>query len=271
MKDHGIILLCGNAPNQRALANKIAKAYSLKGIVIETNLSKKKIKFKQYVHKIASRLFLNKLNSAWNFMMGKYRQEYPEWPSCEILNTNNINSKEVLDFCKNSNADLYMVSGTRIIKKELLTLSPKLGIINLHTGLSPYVKGGPNCTNWCLSTSDFHLIGNTVMWLDEGIDTGNLIKTDFVSFTGDEDLNGIHWKVIEHAHTIYLQTVGLIIDHKKNKPGIVQSTIEEGKTYYNNMWNFKEQFKAIQNLKTFRKFVKSGEMEKKRETISIVE
>ncbi len=270
MSSPSILLICGNAPNQKALAHKIASQFSLKAIVVETNHSKKKTTLKQLILKIAGRLFLQPLHNAWSSMMSKYSHQFPEWPSCEIFHTNNVNSPEVVRFSKEQNASLFMVSGTRLIKKDLLALQPEIGIVNLHTGLSPYVKGGPNCTNWCLSNKEFHLIGNTIMWLDEGIDTGNLITTDFVNFSGEEDLKEIHWKVMEQAHDLYLKAIESIFTRRATKPGIMQSSIDVGKTYYNKMWGLKEQLRVLKHLYEFRKAVKSGVVFKERKNIRTI-
>ena len=86
------------------------------------------------------------------------------------------------------------MSGTKLVGARLLQLKPKNGILNLHTGISPYVKGGPNCTNWCIATNNFHLIGNTIMWLDEGIDTGALIQQEAIDITPKDSLLSIYAK-----------------------------------------------------------------------------
>ena len=90
-----------------------------------------------------------------------------------ISYVNNIN--DLIKSVSNFEFDLVVVS-EQVFKKKLIdSLKPK--ILNLHTGLSPYVNGGPNCTNWCISNDRFDLIGNTVMYLNEGIDSGNIISS----------------------------------------------------------------------------------------------
>ena len=61
--------------------------------------------------------------------------------------------------------ELVIVSGTNLLAEHLIkTIRAYAKIINLHTGISPYVKGGPNCTNWCIYHANFSFIGNTVMY-----------------------------------------------------------------------------------------------------------
>jgi methionyl-tRNA formyltransferase len=52
----------------------------------------------------------------------------------------------------------------------------KFGAINLHTGLSPYARGG-NCNLFMLLESKPEYIGATIHYLDSGIDSGDIIYT----------------------------------------------------------------------------------------------
>ena len=50
------------------------------------------------------------------------------------------------------------------------------GIINLHTGPSPYTRGG-NCNLYALRDGHPEWVGVTVHYIDPGIDSGELIRT----------------------------------------------------------------------------------------------
>ena len=179
-----VVLWIGNESNQKALACKIADRFSVAGIVRETRKTKSKITLKKLFEKIIEKLFLSTIAKSWFGMKGNYEKKFPSYPDTKILDVENINSNEAYQFSLDLNPDLIIVSGTRLVKEKMLSIEPKLGILNLHTGLSPYVKGGPNCTNWCIATEQFHLIGNTIMWIDLGIDTGNILSTEFTNLTG---------------------------------------------------------------------------------------
>ena len=150
-----------------------------------------------------------------------------------------------------------MISGTSIVKKKIIQLRVPEGIINLHTGLSPYIKGGPNCTNWCIAENKMHLIGNTVMWVDEGIDSGDLLTTSLTDLAGNETLPELHVKVMDHAHKIYLDAVQKIQDDKKNCPRVSQSTIGAGTLYYNKQWNWKAKRSLLKNMKRMPAYFRS--------------
>jgi methionyl-tRNA formyltransferase len=263
-----IVLWLGNEANQKALANKIHQKFPLVGIVTETRKGRSAVTIKKLAGKIIEKLFLSEIGDAWIGMLKYFEKLFPFYPKVPLLNTENINNENVLVFTKNLNPDLIIVSGTRLIKKDLLAIEPGIGIMNLHTGLSPYVKGGPNCTNWCIATKQFHLIGNTVMWIDKGIDTGNLIATEFTSFNGTESLLELHIKVMEHAHNLYVRSIQNAEMNKMNN--IPQNEIAPGKTYYTKQWGLKEKIQLVKNFKQFANEIFSGEIDKKRTSIKTV-
>jgi methionyl-tRNA formyltransferase len=172
-----IVLWLGNEANQKALANKINSVHPVAGIVTESRKHKTKLTASKLFEKVIEKLFLGQIGKAWWGMKSYYDAQYHAYPATKLIDTENINSQEAFDFTSQINPDLIIVSGTRLIKKNMFLLNPGIGILNLHTGLSPYIKGGPNCTNWCIATKQYHLIGNTLMWIDAGIDTGNIVTT----------------------------------------------------------------------------------------------
>jgi len=246
-----IILWVGNEPNQKALANKIHSRFPLSAIILETRINKKKLNIKEIFTKAIEIIFLNKIRRSWKGMAKYYDDKFSEYPKVEILNVENINCKESYNFTKSNNPDLVLVSGTSIVNEELLSLQPSIGVLNLHTGISPYIKGGPNCTNWCIATKNYHLIGNTIMWIDSGIDTGNILTTEFSKLDGHENLFNIHVKVMNHAHDLYVRSIDFI--SKEKKSNVKQEDIStKGKTFYTKQWNLKEKFALINNLEEFK-------------------
>jgi phosphoribosylglycinamide formyltransferase 1 len=84
-----------------------------------------------------------------------------------------INDKEHVDAIIHSNPDLIISYGCSIIKSALLTTF-KERFINIHLGLSPYYRGsGTNF--WPFVNKELELVGTTFMFIDAGIDTGEII------------------------------------------------------------------------------------------------
>jgi methionyl-tRNA formyltransferase len=255
-----IVLLCSGQHNQMALAHKVAGRLELVGIVVEEKPAKKMASFslKQLGEKILNRTFFVSLHKAWFGMLEEYKNEYPEFPSTNKIVVPNINTDAAADFIKKVQPDLVMVSGTSMVKKKILELPIPKGIVNLHTGLSPYIKGGPNCTNWCIAENKFHLIGNTVMWIDAGIDSGDIITTECTSLEGNETLAQLHRKVMDHAHSLYVRSLEKIEQSAAQYKGIKQEQINSGVTYYSKQWNLNAKWRLLKNMKAMRSYFKSN-------------
>jgi methionyl-tRNA formyltransferase len=244
-----IVLLCSNKLNQIALANKIANNFNLVGIVVEKPKKKKKrFSFVQIREKIWDRTIFYSIRKAWNEMQAYYKTNYPDFPQTDKTEVVRINSSETIEFIEKKSPDLLMISGTSIVRNEILNLPIPKGIINLHTGLSPYIKGGPNCTNWCIAKNKFHLIGNTIMWIDAGIDSGNIIAAEQTILNGNESLSDLHIKVMEHAHDLYCRAATKIEKDFKNCSNVGQSSIANGTIYYSKDWNWKNKLSLMRNF-----------------------
>ena len=243
-----IVIWCGDAPNQRALAAKIAKYFPIAGIVIEQKKgSVAKNNLLQLPVKILDRLRFASIYNAWKNMQQWYSTNFPEWPAAKILKTDSINSKEAEDFSKALAPDIIIVSGTSLIKEPLLSIPASIGIINLHTGLSPYVKGGPNCTNWCIANNDWHLVGNTIMWINAGIDTGNIITTEAIDIRQTATLTDAQRLVMEQAHNLYLKALQYLSNNQPPYISISQSDFPKGKTFYTKMWTAEKRSALLSN------------------------
>ncbi len=83
----------------------------------------------------------------------------------------NQNSEKSLAFLKNCAPDLIVFAGGNILRQPLLDI-PRLGVINLHLGLLPDVRG-MSAPEWSLLNSV--PLGITIHYMDRGIDTGPIL------------------------------------------------------------------------------------------------
>jgi folate-dependent phosphoribosylglycinamide formyltransferase PurN len=263
-----IILWIDNNSNQKALANKLNEVFPISGLIIESRQSRIKLTFRLISEKMIEKIFIPSIGKVWRAMLEIYEDKYPSYPNTDILKVENINSELAFNFTSKHNPDLILVSGTRLVKEKMLNIKPSIGILNLHTGLSPYVKGGPNCTNWCIANKDFHLIGNTIMWIDAGIDSGNILTTECTSFDGKENLLGLHLKVMEHAHALCINAIRFLNSGKRQS--VEQSEISIGATYFTKQWSLKQKIKLMRNFPLFKKDFDRGNITKKRKDIRTI-
>lgn len=104
-----------------------------------------------------------------------------------ILNVKNINNESVVKILKDSDYDLILVNGTRIIKDKILTASKK-PFVNTHTGITPKYRG-VHGGYWALANDDRNNCGVTVHLVDEGIDTGDVLYQSLIQVTDKDNFN----------------------------------------------------------------------------------
>ena len=253
-----VVLWCGGAPNQKALANKIATEFNVAGIVIDERPGSVARRSFSIPAIAWDRFRFRSIYGAWKSMMKYYADKYPSWPGVPTLRVTGINNREAEEFTKALSPAIIAVSGTALVKKPMLDVPASIGIINLHTGLSPYVKGGPNCTNWCIANNSFHLVGNTIMWLNAGIDSGNIITTETIDIRNSNNLRDAHIRVMEHAHDLYIRAIRYLL--KANKPyiSVPQQDLGKGELFLNRMWTAEKRRALLINWKK-RKLSEEGE------------
>ena len=245
-----IIIWCGAAPNQKALAVKISKEFPVVAIVIDEKPGgKSKRRLSDYPSLILDRLRFRKIYNAWKGLMQFYTNRFTEWPDVPVLRVAGINQPDVISFSEKFKPDLIVVSGTALIKSPVLKTESSIGMINLHTGLSPYVKGGPNCTNWCIANNDWHLVGNTIMWLNAGIDAGNIIASETTDIRHANTIGEAHIRVMDHAHDLYLRCIRYLLSASPPFQSIPQNTIAKGSLYLTKMWNREKRNLLLRNWK----------------------
>lgn len=124
------------------------------------------------------------------FIVPRYDTQDPvlkEWAdklSVDFLLFKNINHQDSIKSLQQYNADLFIsMSFNQILKSEILKVAP-LGFINCHAGELPFYRGR-NILNWAL-INDAKSFGVTVHYIDEGVDTGDIIEQS-VELITDQD------------------------------------------------------------------------------------
>jgi methionyl-tRNA formyltransferase len=102
------------------------------------------------------------------------------------LPNNNINSIDSINFLNKINPDLIIsISANQIFRKQIINL-PKNGCINLHTALLPKYKGLMP-TFWALKNNESE-IGVSVFFMDEGVDTGDILIQEIIPIEPSDTL-----------------------------------------------------------------------------------
>ena len=242
------VLLFSDDANQRALAHRLAPHISLAAIILRSPNSRSINGPAANFARLARGILGLPLRKAWFAMLNHYDRMFRGFPIPPALSVSDINDPAVLAAVAEIGPDLVIVSGTNLLKRPFIELIGRTGkVLNLHTGISPYVRGGPNCTNWCLATGDFDLIGNTVMWIDAGIDSGNLVATEQSPRNGTESLTELHIKVMDHAHDLMVRCAAQFVAGRA-LPNVPQRDLGTGRLYLTRHWTAFAAARAVMNF-----------------------
>lgn len=105
-----------------------------------------------------------------------------------------LNSAEFSKWLGGLRPEIIAVLGSSILKPHVLSV-PSVGIINLHSGLSPYYRGTWSY-GWPLVNREPEYIGATVHHVSGGLDSGDILHQTRPLLSESDDLNSIFLKVI---------------------------------------------------------------------------
>lgn len=118
------------------------------------------------------------------------------------------NNTEFIEQIKALNPDVIcVVAYGKILPKEILQI-PKLGCINVHGSLLPQYRGAAPI-QWAVLNGD-KVTGITTMYMDEGMDTGDMILKEQVEIGENETTGEIWEKLSKLGGKLLVKTLDLI-------------------------------------------------------------
>lgn len=96
----------------------------------------------------------------------------------------------------------------QIIPKVLLDL-PRLGCINVHASLLPYLRGGAPLHHAIID--GYKETGVTIMYMDEAMDTGDIISTVTYPLKDTDTVGTVHDNLMEMGANLLMETLPSII------------------------------------------------------------
>lgn len=128
--------------------------------------------------------------------------------SYKIKNLHYINDVNALSFAeklRELKPDLIVVSiFSQILKKDIINI-PTMGCINIHPSLLPKYRG-PNPYFWVLRNKEKET-GVTIHYIDEGIDSGNIIASRAIPITTADTEYSLRSKTAKIAPDCLLEVI----------------------------------------------------------------
>ena len=122
------------------------------------------------------------------------------------------NNTEFIEEIKNINPDIIcVVAYGKILPKELLDV-PKLGCVNVHGSLLPQYRGAAPI-QWAVLNGD-KKTGITTMYMDVGMDTGDMILKQETEIGEDETTGELWNRLADIGADLLVETLKLIEEGK---------------------------------------------------------
>ena len=135
----------------------------------------------------------------------------------------------------------------QIIPEEILNF-PKYGCINVHASLLPKLRGGSPLHHAIIDGYD--KTGVTIMYMDKGMDTGDIITQEEISINDFDNVGTIHDKLSILGSELLLKTLPCIIDgtSKRIKQDDNLATYCHNISHEEELINFNQKAREIFNM-----------------------
>lgn len=125
----------------------------------------------------------------------------------KVLTPLSLKEESFIKQLKEINADLFVVVAFRILPKEVFTI-PSKGSFNLHASLLPKYRGAAPI-QWAIINGEKET-GVTTFFLEESVDTGNIILQEKIKIDDEDNFGTLHDKLMNLGADVVLKTVELI-------------------------------------------------------------
>mgnify|MGYP001436021267 FL=1 len=127
----------------------------------------------------------------------------------EILDSNNLtkeNFESLLDkILKKNNINLVCLAGfMKILSKDFVKKWPKM-ILNIHPSILPSFKG-LNAQRQAIENKAKYS-GCTVHFVNEEMDSGEIIDQKIVSISNNDDVDSLSKKILMEEHKLYIKVL----------------------------------------------------------------
>ena len=133
----------------------------------------------------------------------------------------------------------------QILPLEMLQI-PRLGCINVHASLLPKLRGGAPIHHAIMD--GFSKTGVTIMYMDKGMDTGDIISQREIPISNDDTAETLHDKLSVLGRDLLLETLPSILDGTNSR-----TTQDEAEATYG--FNITREDEHIDFSKTKRQIV----------------
>jgi methionyl-tRNA formyltransferase len=134
-------------------------------------------------------------------------KEFAEFSYLPIFQPENLKDPLFLNELQNLNADIFLVVAFRMLP-EVVWKMPSIGTINLHASLLPDYRGAAPINHVLINGET--TTGVTTFFIDEKIDTGNILLREEIQIFPFENAGDLHDRLKNLGTRLVIKTLALI-------------------------------------------------------------
>lgn len=178
-----IVILSTDTPHHVYFINRIAPLFDVRAVFYETE--------KAIFNYDVSSPFAEeeKKFEAENFFKN-VPASLPETISLHLVRS--VNSLDFADLAEKYGAELAVVFGCGRIKPHVIDIF-KNRMINIHRGISTFYRG-LDSDLWAVYNGDFENIGVTLHYVEEALDTGDILAVEKIKYLPGDKIHHLRYK-----------------------------------------------------------------------------
>jgi len=138
-------------------------------------------------------------------------KDFAEFSNLPLLQPSNLKDQDFIDTLKKLEADLFIVVAFRMLPEEVWKI-PALGTINLHASLLPDYRGAAPINHVIINGET--RTGITTFFIDEKIDTGNILLREEVQIFPFENAGDLQDRLMKQGALLVIKTLANITENK---------------------------------------------------------
>ena len=224
-----VFLACRNGFNSYYIASHLARVNLLDGVIVESGLVarkrkmariKKKTRIWQYPLVFFDLAALTVYQKLLNRSMRRYIVDvlginsFPE--HIPLFHIDDINEEKCKAILHREKPDLLVILGTGILKEDVISI-PNQYVFNIHGGIVPEYRN-VHSELWAYIKKDYENIGTTIIYLDAGIDTGDIALQATISTNQCDSIFEIKRKNVILAADLIQQVLASDPSHLSRTP-----------------------------------------------------
>jgi len=144
-----------------------------------------------------------------------------------VVYCNDLNESLVVEKLKKANPDIAIFTGGGLLREDILKNSGA-GVLNCHMGVLPQYRG-MDVIEWAILENNPQKVGMTIHFMDEGVDTGDLLCIKRVKHKANENIRQIRERF---EPMMCREMVMTCLDYMNGKLERAPQKQEDGKQYF---------------------------------------